>query len=128
MVPASWHWERKRGEEFGWLIVRQIQAEWLIQVDWSSSWLAVEWHRWQGARLIDASIIVSCCWDLIQSDLWRGFFWVELAVPLNPKLKFRRIELICHDWRWEPSPTVGVGLADCTHVNLHWSWPRCCRR
>ena len=73
MVPASLHWERKRGEQFGWLIVRQIQAEWLIQVDCSSSWLAFEWHRWQGARLTDAIIIVSCFSDLIQSDLWREF-------------------------------------------------------
>ena len=71
MVPASWHWERKRGEQCGWSIVRQIQAEWLIQVDYSSSWLAFEWHRWQGARLTDAIIIVSCFSDLIQRFAWR---------------------------------------------------------
>ena len=118
MVPASLHWERKRGEQCGWSIVRQIQAEWLIQVDWSSSLLAFELHRWQGARLwrrLSAQRSLDCLFCL--------------APPIRPvKVPLRIMELICRFWRWIPSPSVGVGLADCTHVHLHWSWPRCCRR
>ena len=115
MVAASLHWER---EQCGWLIVRPIQAEWLIQVDWSSSLLAFELHRWQGARLwrrLSAQRSLDCLFCL--------------APPIRPvKVPLRIMELICRFWRWIPSPSVGVGLADCTHVHLHWSWPRCCRR
>ena len=119
MVPVFWHWEAKGGE----------QIVWLIHAEWSSSCLSFEWQRWQGARPTDAiifSVLIHYFSCFSRTCIKRDCL-VYLALPLQKKLLLRRMEIICRLWRWAPSPTVGVDLADCFHVHLRWSWPRRCR-
>ena len=97
----------------------------LLQAEWSSVSWGIQRRRWHGAR--PHEWIAPEDADLVRIVLWQEALHLSwpLGHPLHPKIALRLFEAIWLAWRWDICHEDAI--ADCIHVHLHWSWPRCCR-